>query len=48
VRRARVLRDELVAGRQMAEGFLRALAGDRLEVHSAGTEASRCIPWPSG
>ena len=28
----------------MAEGFLRALAGDRLEVHSAGTEASRVHP----
>jgi arsenate reductase len=28
----------------MAEGFLRALAEDRLEVHSAGTEASRVHP----
>ena len=25
---------------QMAEGFLRSLAGDRYEVHSAGTEAT--------
>lgn len=29
---------------QMAEGFLRALAGDRLEVASAGTEATRIHP----
>jgi len=28
----------------MAEGVLRALAPDRLEVHSAGTEASRVHP----
>jgi arsenate reductase len=28
----------------MAEGFLRALAGDRLEVASAGTEATRVHP----
>ena len=29
---------------QMAEGFLRALAGDRFEVASAGTEATRVHP----
>jgi arsenate reductase len=29
---------------QMAEGFLRHLAGDRLEVASAGTEATRVHP----
>jgi arsenate reductase len=29
---------------QMAEGFLRALAGDRLDVASAGTEATRVHP----
>ena len=29
---------------QMAEGFLRALAGDRLEVQSAGTRATRIHP----
>jgi arsenate reductase len=29
---------------QMAEGFLRALAGDRFEVDSAGTEATRVHP----
>ncbi len=29
---------------QMAEGFLRALAGDRIEVASAGTEATRVHP----
>jgi arsenate reductase (thioredoxin) len=29
---------------QMAEGFLRAMAGDRLEVASAGTEATRVHP----
>lgn len=29
---------------QMAEGFLRALAGDRFEVSSAGTEATRVHP----
>ena len=29
---------------QMAEGFLRARAGDRLEVASAGTEATRVHP----
>ena len=28
----------------MAEGFLRALAGDRFEVASAGTEATRVHP----
>ena len=28
----------------MAEGFLRALAGDRFEVGSAGTEATRVHP----
>ena len=28
----------------MAEGFLRALAGDRLEVESAGTRATRVHP----
>ena len=28
----------------MAEGFLRALAGDRVEVASAGTEATRVHP----
>ena len=29
---------------QMAEGFIRALAGNRLEVESAGTEATRVHP----
>jgi len=29
---------------QMAEGWLRQLAGDRYEVHSAGTEATRVRP----
>ena len=29
---------------QMAEGFLRAMAGDRLEVQSAGTRATRVHP----
>jgi arsenate reductase (thioredoxin) len=29
---------------QMAEGFLRDLAGDRVEVESAGTEATRVHP----
>lgn len=29
---------------QMAEGFLRALAGDRVDVASAGTEATRVHP----
>jgi arsenate reductase (thioredoxin) len=29
---------------QMAEGLLRALAGDRFEAHSAGTEATRVRP----
>lgn len=29
---------------QMAEGFLRALAGDRFEVASAGTQATRVHP----
>lgn len=29
---------------QMAEGLLRHLAGDRFEVHSAGTEATRVRP----
>ena len=29
---------------QMAEGFLRALAGDRVQVASAGTEATRVHP----
>jgi arsenate reductase len=29
---------------QMAEGWLRHLAGDRFEVHSAGTEATRVRP----
>ena len=29
---------------QMAEGFLRHLAGDRFEAHSAGTEATRVRP----
>jgi arsenate reductase len=29
---------------QMAEGLLRHLAGDRFEVHSAGTEATRVEP----
>jgi arsenate reductase (thioredoxin) len=29
---------------QMAEGLLRHLAGDRFEVHSAGTEATRIKP----
>ena len=28
----------------MAEGFLRALAGDRIEVQSAGTRATRVHP----
>jgi arsenate reductase (thioredoxin) len=29
---------------QMAEGFLRSLAGDRFEVHSAGTKATALHP----
>jgi arsenate reductase len=29
---------------QMAEGWLRALAGDRFEIASAGTEATRVHP----
>jgi len=29
---------------QMAEGFLRALAGDRFEIQSAGTRATRVHP----
>jgi arsenate reductase len=29
---------------QMAEGLLRHLAGDRFEIHSAGTEATRVRP----
>lgn len=29
---------------QMAEGYLRAVAGDRLEAHSAGTEATPVRP----
>jgi len=29
---------------QMAEGFLRAMAGDRFEIASAGTEATRVHP----
>lgn len=29
---------------QMAEGFLRAMAGDRFDVESAGTEATRVHP----
>ncbi|MEJ7816510.1 MAG: hypothetical protein WKF53_15165, partial [Rubrobacter sp.] len=29
---------------QMAEGLLRHLAGDRFEVHSAGTEATHVRP----
>jgi arsenate reductase len=29
---------------QMAEGFLRSMAGDRFEVASAGTEATRVHP----
>jgi len=28
----------------MAEGFLRAFAGERFEVHSAGTRATRVHP----
>ncbi len=32
---------------QMAEGFLRALAGDRFEVASAGTEMTRVHPLAS-
>ena len=30
---------------QMAEAFLRSLAGDRFEVASAGTEATRVHPF---
>jgi len=30
----------------MAEGFLRAMGGDRLDVESAGTEATRVHPLP--
>jgi arsenate reductase len=33
---------------QMAEGFLRALAGDRFEVASAGTEARGVNPLAVG
>ena len=32
---------------QMAEGWLRHLAGDRFEAHSAGTEATQVRRWPS-
>ena len=43
-RRVLVLCTHNSARSQMAEGFLRALAGDRLEVASAGTEATRVHP----
>ena len=33
---------------QMAEGFLRSLAGDRFDVASAGTEATRVHPLARG
>ena len=33
---------------QMAEGFLRAMAGDRFEIASAGTEATRVHPLAIG
>jgi len=31
---------------QMAGGWLRYLAGDRYEVHSAVSSPARSIPWP--
>lgn len=43
-RRVLVLCTHNSARSQMAEGFLRALAGDRFEVASAGTEATRVHP----
>src|SRR5262245_5812681 len=42
--RALVLCTHNSARSQMAEGFIRALASDRFEVESAGTEASRVHP----
>lgn len=44
MRRVLVLCTHNSARSQMAEGFLRARAGDRLEVASAGTEATRVHP----
>lgn len=44
MRRVLVLCTHNSARSQMAEGFLRALAGQRLEVASAGTEATRVHP----
>jgi arsenate reductase len=43
-RRVLVLCTHNSARSQMAEGFLRALAGDRLDVASAGTEATGVHP----
>ena len=43
-RRVLVLCTHNSARSQMAEGFIRALAGDRVEVESAGTEATRVHP----
>ena len=43
-RRVLVLCTHNSARSQMAEGFLRAWAGDRFEVASAGTEATRVHP----
>jgi arsenate reductase len=42
--RALVLCTHNSARSQMAEGFIRALASDRFEVESAGTEATRVHP----
>ena len=44
VARVLVLCTHNSARSQMAEGFLRALAGDRIDVASAGTEATRVHP----
>jgi len=43
-RRVLVLCTHNSARSQMAEGFLRALGGDRVDVESAGTEATRVHP----
>lgn len=44
LRRVLVLCTHNSARSQMAEGFIRSLAGDRIEVASAGTEATRVHP----
>ena len=43
-RRVLFLCTHISARSQMAEGLLRRLGGDRFEVHSAGTEATRVRP----